>query len=476
MMMALGTTAELESTPTADRETTAVRVVQVLCVAVMVFPAYYVIKAVGGDGYVAAIVAYLMLAGWIAASLFGYHNPLSYRYPVRIVLWLTWFVSLVSYALMDQSSLTPAELASADRWFMQLAVVSGIVLVTAEYLPTIRHIRQVLRVLSWAGAFCGVVATLQFSFSYDLTPYLKYVLPGFSFNTIAAGNAGIGVRGALNRVPGTASDPIELGVVAGMLLPIAIYLAIHDTERKPLRRWLPVVLIGLCIPASVSRSAVIAVAISIGVLVVALPSVHRLVALSLVPVALAAVFVTAHGLIGTLRAYFLAGTSDPSISHRINAYPFVESLIRQAPWFGRGGGAYIAANQTQIFDNQYLTEAVELGLVGLAVLVFFNVWPAIAALVARYRADIQELRDLCAALAGAELAATICSATFDSLSFPMFVTVQALVLGLIGAAWLLVHKQLGIVRTLQSLPRSGSESRLPAPLVGQPAGPTFGGN
>jgi hypothetical protein len=42
---------------------------------------------------------------------------------------------------------------------------------------------------------------------------------------------------------------------------------------------------------------------------------------------------------------------------------------------------------------------------------------------------------LCAALAGATLAAGVCSLTFDSLSFPMFSNVYALVIGLIGACW-----------------------------------------
>jgi O-antigen ligase len=112
--------------------------------------------------------------------------------------------------------------------------------------------------------------------------------------------------------------------------------------------------------------------------------------------------------------------------------------VAKAPWFGQGGGTYIAKSAVYIFDNQYLTTAIELGLVGVAALAFFFLWPAIAALVARKRTANPELRDLAAALAGAALAAVVCSATFDSLSFPMFANVQALVFGLIGAVWLVV--------------------------------------
>jgi hypothetical protein len=60
---------------------------------------------------------------------------------------------------------------------------------------------------------------------------------------------------------------------------------------------------------------------------------------------------------------------------------------------------------------------------------------------------------LCAALAGAELAAVVCSATFDSFGFPMFANAQALVVGLIGAAWLLADRENRPVQRTQSFNR-----------------------
>ena len=66
--------------------------------------------------------------------------------------------------------------------------------------------------------------------------------------------------------------------------------------------------------------------------------------------------------------------------------------------------------------------------------------PVIVALVARRRSGDPELRLLCAALAGAALAAALCSFTFDSLSFPMFANVHALVIGLVGAGWRLAAR------------------------------------
>jgi O-antigen ligase len=178
---------------------------------------------------------------------------------------------------------------------------------------------------------------------------------------------------------------------------------------------------------------------------------QRVKALAATPLAIAAIFVTSHGLIGTLKSFITAGTSDPSVAHRVNNYPLVEHLVAQAPWFGQGGGTYIAKSALYILDDQYLTTAIELGLVGVSALLFYFVWPVIAALVARKRTDDPEIRDLCAALASSALAAAACAATFDALSFPMFVGVQALVLGLIGAVWLIVDRERGAAQSLAAL-------------------------
>ena len=256
-----------------------------------------------------------------------------------------------------------------------------------------------------------------------------------------------------------------------MLLPLAIYLALHDTDRTALKRWTPVALIGLAIPASVSRSAVISVVLACAVLIVLMPTRQRLVALFAAPVALAGVFMSAPGVIGTLAAFFQAGSSDDSVKARVYDYPEVERLVREAPWFGQGGGTYLPEHLMYILDNQYLKTAIELGLVGVVALAAYFLVPLISALVARRRSSDPDLRLLCAALAGVALAAGVCSVTFDSLSFPMFSNVYAVVIGLIGASWrLAAREEAGVAEPV----RSGSISapltgplRAPAPLTAE---------
>jgi hypothetical protein len=437
----------------------AVQMLQLFALAVMVIPSDTVIRAIGAQGYVAALVGMFAFAAFLAATLLGLHDPLRHRHPIRGVLCVFWLSVLISYVMMDRSTLTVEEAAAADRLIMQLAVITGVALVAAECLTSLRDVRRVLRALTWGGAFCGVVAALQYWISLDITPYLRE-LPGFSLNFE---NPAIVAREALNRVSGTSITAIELGVVAGMLLPMAIYLAMYDTERTARRRWAPVVLIGLAIPTSVSRSAVISVVVGLAVLVVLMPTRQRLVSLCAAPFAAIGVFMSAPGVIGTLTTFFRAGSSDDSVKARLIDYPVVERLVDQAPWFGHGGGTYLPENGLYILDNQYLKTAIELGVVGVVVLAAFFLVPLISALVARRRSSDPELRLLCAALAGVALAAGACSLTFDSLSFPMFVNVYALVIGLIGACWRLAAGRASATPRARLGPIPGPRAHHPLP-------------
>ena len=411
--------------------THAVPMLQAFALAAMVIPSDTVFKPVGAEGYAAGLIGMFAFGALVAATILGLHNPLRHRHPVRAALCLLWLSVLVSYVVMDRRILTGEQIASADRMLMQLVAITGVALVAAECLTSLADVRRVLRALIWGGAFCGFVAALQFWISLDLATYLR-MLPGFEMNF---DNPAIVARSGLSRVAGTSIHAIELGVVAGMLLPLAIWLALHDTERSMRRRWIPVALIVLGIATSVSRSGVISMCLAFGTLVALMPARQRLFAICASPFGLVAVFMSAPGLIGTLTAFFGAGANDDSVQARLDDYPVVERLVSQAPWLGHGGGTYMPENPWYILDNQYLKTAIELGLIGVVVLVAYFLIPFITALVARRRSRDPEFRLLCAALAGAALAASACSVTFDSLSFPMFSSVYALVIGLIGACW-----------------------------------------
>jgi O-antigen ligase len=461
---------ELPRTRFGPLKSQAVPILQTFALAMMIIPSDTVLKPLSAIGYPAGIVGMFAFAVWSISTLLGFHNPRLRRHPVRGVLCLLWVVSLVSYLQIDRGMDTVKQTQAADRYIMQLALMSGVVLIAAECLTTMRDIHRVLRALTWGGAFCGFVAGLQFWSNIDLSIYLR-MIPGFIINS---DTSALSTRGGLNRVTGTSIHPIELGVTAGMLLPIAIYMAIYDKEgRGPKSRWAPVLLITVSIVGSVSRSAILALVITMAFLIVLMPLRQRLIAMCALPVGIAGVFVSAHGLLATLAAFIGYGSSDPSIQHRTNNLPYVEGLVRHAPWFGSGGGTYLP-DYLHVTDDQFLKTVVELGLVGLLALTLLFLYPLLAALWARQHTDDEQLRLLLGVLAGAVLAAGVCSTTFDSLSFPMFYNTLALVLGLIGACWQLAMRDGRSAQERQRVARPGPPPGLqPADLHRGPA-PTEG--
>jgi O-antigen ligase len=437
----------LDDRPDAARDYLVVRppgsrqaafMLQVFLVATFVFPSDSVIRIIGAQGYLSNLVAMALFLAWVTTAILGYHDPIHTRHPIRGALALLWICALLSYAAMPLFSPNEAQRLSADRWIMLLVGMSGVLLVAAEHLRAPADILRVIRTLVWGGAFSAGIALLQFWFLWDLKPLLRQALPGFESGDAYGSFQG---RDSLVRVTGTSIHPIEIGVVAGMLLPLAVWLAIYDRERVPARRWLPVGLIGMCVPMSVSRSAILAVGIAMGVFVICLPVRQRVWAIAATPVAVVGVFATTPGYLRTIIASFSAGTNDPSITNRLDNYPRVLALVREAPWLGRGGGTYLAPDATRILDNQYLKVAIEMGLLGVLALVVYLLVPAVAAFEMRARATEPELRALCAALGGACLAAAVGSYTFDSFSFPQFASVHAVILGLCGACWLSIRRQ-----------------------------------
>jgi O-antigen ligase len=424
---------------TRPRPALPVRLLQWYAVLLVVIPSNTTFTPVGAAAFPAGLLGVGTACLYVLWVLMGTHRPLAHRYPTRTAFVALWATSLVSYLMCQFRDRSVVESNGADRWLLFLAGMTGVALVAAEGLRSMADLRAVLRALTWAGAVCGVVAALQFWLHVDLAAVIGQSVPGFSYNGSLGGIQG---RGGLNRVPGTTLHPIELGAVTAMLLPIALVLAITDRERGRWSRYLPVVLIAVCVPVSVSRSAILAILVACAVLVCQLRAVQRALAMVLLPFGVAAVFLAIPGLVATLSSFFVHAGTDTSISTRTDDYPLVESLVRTHPWFGAGGGTYLPTDLLTILDNSYLKWVVEFGLVGLAVLVVCYLGlPVVTAVTARRRARSPESAMLAAAFGAALTAAAVSALTFDALAFPTFACLQALVVGLTGALWQFVARE-----------------------------------
>lgn len=407
---------------------------QFFAVTLFVFPSNSVIRIVGANGYVAAIAGLVCLGVWFLNVILGAHNPFAIRNPTQLMLAIVWASTLTSYLMLSIKGTDPVRKMAADNNILALLAISGVALMTAEGLRSLDQVRAVVRALAWGASFSAAVGVIQYVLNLDLAAQIALAMPGFD---LSGPSSAIGVRFGLTRVAGTALSPIEFGVVCGMILPLAIWLALSTRDAHRWTRWAPVVLLLGGVVVSVSRSSVVAVVVGLAVFTPMLPAKERLAMVVMAPVALTAVFVFVRGYFATMFEYIAGATSDPSVTTRTDDYAFVDEMILKEPIWGHGPGWYIFRNAVEITDNQYILTAINLGLIGVLALLVLLLGPGVVSLGTRRRTSDPDVRLLCAAVASACLAGTVCSATFDSLAFPMFAGVSALLAGLAGATWLL---------------------------------------
>ena len=414
--------------------------------SVMVFPPYMVLAPVGASGSVPELLALALFGLWALSAVLGLHDPITFGHPGRAGTLLLLLASCLSYAHLFaglSGASTVIGRAAADRWMLLVIAAAGIAFVTTESVRTISDVRVLVRWVLAGGTICCVVAIIQFALHLNPMEWFKVLMVGFVEN----GNASaFQPRGALMRVAGTTLHPIELAVVTAMLLPLSVWRALHDPKGRKGLQWIVVGLFVVANAITVSRSGLIGLVIALTVTVIFLPRPAKLWAAVIVPLGTAGLFLAVPGLISTMFATTTAGSSDSSITYRMDDYPLALRLVADRPLFGTGPGTWIPAQPKDIFDNQYLLVAVTMGIAGFIALLAYLLVPALAALTAARHAAGNELKLLSAAAAAAGLIATVTSGTFDSMSFPVFALLLPFFIGLSGASWLMVRNQLDLGR------------------------------
>lgn len=409
-----------------------------LCVtafAMFFFPSNMVVDVIGAAGTVPIILSCLLLVFWICSWMWGLHDPVPVRHPGRLALGFLIIGVGASYAALHGGwGVTPdaAGAAAADRWLILVAASAGLILVTSETIRSMADVLQLLRWLLAGAAFCCAVGVIQFVLRVNPMDWVGSLMPGFTDN---GGDTPFQARGNLVRVAGSTFHSIELAVLSGMLLPLAIWRALFDTRGWRWWHWTQVGLLAFGVASSISRSGMLAALVALAVFIPFLPRVPRRRVLVTLPFAILALFMAVPGFLTTLTGTLFADTSDPSIATRVNNYPRVARLIDEHPLFGLGPGNYQPENALQILDNQYLNAAVSLGIVGLVCMLVYLFIPGLAGIHAARHSLSPALRCLAGAVAAGLLVAGVCSLTFDSLSFPVFALFYPLLVGLAGAVW-----------------------------------------
>jgi O-antigen ligase len=411
----------------------AVTVLSVFVVMLTVVPARFVVGPLGAAGTPAGIMAVLCLGWYLSSMITARTTPIRGPQPVRSVAVLFGCSILAAYAAAMGRALPGLEANGADRGLILMLGWIGVALLAADGIPSLDRLESVRRRLVAGGGFIAVLGAVQFFTGFDLAGHLAF--PGLTTST---SYTSVLQREEFNRPMATATHPIEFGVVLAMLLPLALHGAIHAEEGRRFRAWLPVGLIMVVLPMTVSRSAVLGMVV-VGLVVLpvwpAMWRVWALLAVGLLSVALRAVV---PGLIGTLTGLVSSIGSDSSTVTRTNDYAVIGEAVAERPWFGQGFGTYLPQTY-RILDNQYLLTLVESGLFGLAALLAVLVSGWVLARRSRKASADPVTRHLAQCLAASMAVAMASFATFDAFSFPMAANLTFLCLGCTGALWRLTR-------------------------------------
>ncbi|QGH68487.1 O-antigen ligase [Pseudactinotalea sp. HY158] len=399
-------------------------------------PSRLVIGGMGAVGRPSVAVGVMIAFLWCLCAVRPHRLPGGVT-PIRLVLGLFVALQLFGYAVGVDRGPTAGELSAANMWLIFIVAMAGVALAAADGLHDRRDVDRLLQTLVAVAAAMAVVGVLQFTGIVDLTRYIR--IPGLHLNAdlIAVGARG---DGHFPRVAGTANHYIEFGVVLAIVLPIALHYALFSPRgRTRAWRWVAVGLIASGIPLSISRSAILTVVMTMGLLAVVWPWRHRYNAAVVAVLATAAFHVVNRGVLGTIKGLFLNVDDDPSVLDRIARTGYVIDLWSRRPWLGRGAGM-ITPERYILLDNQLYMTLLAGGVIGLTGFVLLFLVPYLQARSIRLRARDQETRHLGQALAVTLPAAFMASGTFDSFSFSTFVGTMFVVFGTIAA----LHRVEGI--------------------------------
>jgi polysaccharide biosynthesis protein PslJ len=403
-----------------------------MVVLLTAIPERLIIPGTTDVGRPAIVVCVVLFAWWILVR-FNPRLVLVGPQPIRWALVVYWLSIIISYGVGFLRGLTAMEANSSDRWLISTAAFSGVILTTADGLSNWERFRTVLRIFVWSSAFMALVGLVEAALARDITQYL--LLPGLAEKGAAPE---LQARGAGLRVASNTTHYIELSAVLATALPFAIHLIRFEAGRR--RRWflLAAALIGAAIPATISRTGIVAVLIAFLVLMPLWTWRMRYNALLSCIAIFGTLAAAKPAFAATLIEMFTGFSEDPSITSRTERYELVGYYFAQRPWFGRGTGTWVPP-QYQYLDNQWLATALCNGLLGVTALAVLYLTPLTLALLALRRATTPEDKHVCAALISTQLIAMFVSATFDSLWFDTYATTLALTIGLCGAAWRFTH-------------------------------------
>lgn len=392
----------------------------------MIIPANLTIPALGSAGAPALLIGIVCLIYWLGTLLSRVATVLPAPHGIRRAMIAFTIVVLVSYVIATVRPIEGVELTSADRGLLLIASWLGVVLLASDGLIGVGRVEALLRRLVICGGIVATVGIAQFLTGLPLVDTIQ--IPGLSPNNVVTSFFD---RGGFTRTSGTSTHPIEFGVLLAMLLPVALHFALVDKNRNALLRWFPVVAMAMAVPTTISRSSIIAVIVALLIVVPTWSAHQRRAAYGVIAVGVVAIYVAIPGMLGTLTQLFTGISADGSARSRTDGYALAFDFIEKSPFFGRGFSTFLP--QYRILDNQYLGLLIEVGIVGVLVLLTLFITAFGSAIRVRQMAASADTRSLAQGLIAMVAAGVLSFATFDAFGFPQVASLVFLGIGGIGA-------------------------------------------
>ncbi|GAA4811454.1 hypothetical protein GCM10023220_48080 [Streptomyces ziwulingensis] len=396
-------------------------------------PSNLALPALGGVGTPANVFALLGLLWYLATWLGGRVLPAPGTRPVRLVMCLLGLAVLAAYLSDALRGSSHQEILGADRGLIGFLVWVALVVLVSAGVQERARLDVLMRRMVVMGSVVAAIGFYDFAAATNIADSIH--IPG-----LRASVAQVSVmdRGSFTRPRSTTAQPLEFGGMLAILLPFAIHQALDPVRRSlhALRRWGPVILIGGALPLTVSRTSIIGLLLVALVMVPRWKPARRWAAIGVLTASVAVFKVLIPGLLGTITELFASflSNSDSSTQARTVKYSAIVPYLKEHPLFGRGFGTF-TPDLYFFTDNQYMLTLAELGLLGIVALLALFITGIHHGGAVRRLARTESDRELGQAFFASSLVALVISATFDSLSFPMFAGIFFLLLGA-GAGYL----------------------------------------
>jgi hypothetical protein len=437
--------------PVASRMPADIVSVLVIFVYVLLLvPARLRISPLGAGGTPASLVGAAAFGIWLYGWALGKPWLRREPNPLRLALLGVAVAIMASYVVMGWRAHDELEAKAADRGLFTLVSMAGVALLAMDGIQNRASLRRLLHSIVLGGTALSALGIIQFFTSVDLAARIR--IPGFTY--VASDYAS--ERSGFNRIVSTTSHPIEMSVVVALLLPMALHLGLTAPAAERRKWWICAAVIGISAPLTVSRTAVIALAVGALILFPAWPRRHRKKMLLALLAGTVAMKFAVPGLLGTLRSFLFDASNDPSVVSRQEGADYVSRFISERPLLGRGFGTFLPTRY-EYLDNQVLLALVEIGIVGLLAFVVLLVLAVGLTRIVRLLSPRADDRDLAQTLFACMAVGFITWFTYDALGFPTSRTLVFLAIGMAGALWQIVRAEFPLERN----PRYRSPGRLP---------------